>query len=362
MGKEKLYFIYKYTFPNGKTYIGQTFEGSNRYGNHKEYHKQPVYFAMLKYPEFKKEILEYCEVDMVDEREQFYIALYHSMERPFGYNLTSGGNKNKQWAPEVREKIIAKLKNPSEETRKKFSARSKGSNNSMYGTHRTLSSNPHSKKVILYDLSGNKLKEFDCIKSAVFELGLPKYASSQIVANCRKKILSAHGFIWRYFNDNEEVLSYKRKTTLGYKHSDEAKEKMRQCRMGKIGGSRAKPVLQYSMDGKFIKEFVSANNADNTMHLSSGSVYSVCIGEKKSVGGYMWRFKTDNYPLSIEPYKNKNPKPVIQMDKNGNFIKRWNNATEAGRTLGISAPGITGCCKKYKRHISAGGFKWEYEK
>ena len=358
--KERVYFIYKYTFPNGKVYIGQTYEGSNRFGNHSEYHKQPVHRAMLKYPNFEREILEYCSVENVDKREQFYIELYHSMERAFGYNLTSGGNKNKQWAPEVRRKIIEKLKNPSDETRKKLSERSSGSNNPMYGSHRSLSSNPHSKKVTLYDLSGNKIREFNCIKSAVIELELPQYASSQIVANCKRKILSAHGFIWRYSEDKNPVLAYERKTTKGFKHSSDSKEKMRKARIGKIGGPRAKPVLQYSLDGLFIQEFISANYADDCLNLPKGKVYSVCSGNRKSAGGFMWRFKTNNYPTVIEPYAKAQTKEVVQIDIDNNVIKQWGSAKEAGEALNISASSITGCCKGYPKYKTAGGFKWKY--
>ena len=355
--KNRIYFIYKYTFPNGKVYIGQTYKGSNRFGNHIEYHKQPVHFAMLKYPDYKKEILEYCSIDEVDEREQFYIALYHSMEKPFGYNLTSGGNKNKQWAPEVRQRIIEKLKNPSEETRRKMSARSAGSRNPMYGIHRKLAENPHSKPISLYDLSGNKLREFDCIKRAVIELELPKYASSQIVANCRGKILSAHGFIWRYTEDKEPVLAYKRKTTKGFKHSDESKEKMRKSRLGKIGGPRAKAVLQYDLDGNFIQEFISANNADVRLKLSRGNVYSACIGKKKSVGGFMWRFKTENYPIKIHSYSTNQFKPVKQLDLEGKLIREWGSAAEAGKELHINPSNISNACSG--KVASAGGFKWK---
>ena len=136
---------------------------------------------------------------------------------------------------------------------------------------------------------------------------------------------------------------------------------MREARLGKIGGPRAKPVLQYSLNGIFIKEFVSANNADDELKLSHGNVYSACIGKKKSVGGYMWRFKSENYPLTIEPYKTNQSKPVIQLSKDGIYIKTWNSAKAAGDTLGIAASGITACCKGYDKYATAGGYKWKYK-
>ena len=50
---DKKYFIYKYTFPTGKVYIGQTYEGSRRYGRITSYKNMLVRRAMDKYPDVK---------------------------------------------------------------------------------------------------------------------------------------------------------------------------------------------------------------------------------------------------------------------------------------------------------------------
>ena len=52
MSKERIYFIYKYTFPNGKVYIGQTYKGSGRYGNCNKYLGTLVGNTMNKYSSF----------------------------------------------------------------------------------------------------------------------------------------------------------------------------------------------------------------------------------------------------------------------------------------------------------------------
>lgn len=49
---------------------------------------------------------------------------------------------------------------------------------------------------------------------------------------------------------------------------------------------------------------------------------------------------------------------IDQFDKNGQFIKHWKSATEAGRQLGISNGNIGGCLKG--RHKTAGGYQWKY--
>lgn len=52
--------------------------------------------------------------------------------------------------------------------------------------------------------------------------------------------------------------------------------------------------------------------------------------------------------------------PVIQMSKDGDFIRCWQGAAYAARALGISSPSsITECCKGKRKTI--GGYKWRYK-
>lgn len=51
-------------------------------------------------------------------------------------------------------------------------------------------------------------------------------------------------------------------------------------------------------------------------------------------------------------------KPILQFTKDGEFIRRWDNAREVERELGIKNSNIPKCCKgKYK---TVGGYKWCY--
>ena len=50
--------------------------------------------------------------------------------------------------------------------------------------------------------------------------------------------------------------------------------------------------------------------------------------------------------------------PIVQLSKDGKFIRRWCSAREVERELGIRNGHITACCKG-KRN-SAGGFRWVY--
>ena len=55
------------------------------------------------------------------------------------------------------------------------------------------------KKINQYDLNGNFIKEWDCIRLAEKEL---RISQSNIIYVCKGKRKSAGNFIWRYVNDN----------------------------------------------------------------------------------------------------------------------------------------------------------------
>ena len=53
-------------------------------------------------------------------------------------------------------------------------------------------------------------------------------------------------------------------------------------------------------------------------------------------------------------------KKIIQLDKNGDFIKIWSCSKEAEKELGIDHSNILSCCSHKNHFKTAGGFKWEY--
>ena len=65
----------------------------------------------------------------------------------------------------------------------------------------------------------------------------------------------------------------------------------------RIGNENAKSiyraVLQYTKDGKLIKEWASMNSAAKELKISRSGIWSCCNGRNrcKSYGGYVWRYK-----------------------------------------------------------------------
>lgn len=108
--------IYKITnIVNTMYYIGSTINFSKRWNRHKNDLKANRHLnsylqnAYNKYgvEAFAFQILEYCEPKKLLEREQFYLDIYNSYDREFGYNLspTAGNTLGVKHTEEFKKKI-----------------------------------------------------------------------------------------------------------------------------------------------------------------------------------------------------------------------------------------------------------------
>ena len=68
---------------------------------------------------------------------------------------------------------------------------------------------------------------------------------------------------------------------------------------GKIGGKKngalngkksSIPILQFTKDGIFVKEWPSAHEACRQLGIAQQSMCQCCKGRLKSVGGFVWRY------------------------------------------------------------------------
>lgn len=58
-----------------------------------------------------------------------------------------------------------------------------------------------------------------------------------------------------------------------------------------IGKSRSKPILQYDLEGNFIKEWSSSMEVERELSIGHNNIGSVCNGRRKSAGGFIWKHK-----------------------------------------------------------------------
>ena len=60
-----------------------------------------------------------------------------------------------------------------------------------------------------------------------------------------------------------------------------------------VNYSQAKPVLQYDLQGNFIREWPGVRKAEEETGINSGHISSCCSGRygSKTAGGYLWKYK-----------------------------------------------------------------------
>lgn len=67
------------------------------------------------------------------------------------------------------------------------------------------------------------------------------------------------------------------------------------CRNCNVKRGRTIKVFQYTSEGKFIREWESANEVNRCLGFNSSSISECCRGKRyKTVGGYIWKYKKIN--------------------------------------------------------------------
>ena len=72
---------------------------------------------------------------------------------------------------------------------------------------------------------------------------------------------------------------------FGKHHSEETKKK--------ISESLSKSILQYTKDGKFIKEWIGTREVERYLGIAHSNIIQCCQGNRKTAGGFVWRYADD---------------------------------------------------------------------
>lgn len=125
----------------------------------------------------------------------------------------------------------------------------------------------------------------------------------------------------------------------------------------------SKPVLQFDLEGNFIKEYPSVSEACRN---NSGDIVACVMLKQKQAGGYQWFYKEDNHTPSSQYKRTRSDggkvrcRPVLQLDLQNNLIQEFESAAQAAKILGFNQPDIQSCCSgKIK---TSKGFIWKYKK
>lgn len=212
-----------------------------------------------------------------------------------------------------------------------------------------------------FDLSGNFVKRYDSIRKAADAVGLKR--SSAITQACKKAIhyRTAGGFFWRYSTDPDR--SFETIQTVYENRRIEKRKKKEQERKNRILENeikKGKKIDQYTIDGKFIKTFLSPKRVLKELNSKSYAALLHCCRQHKKYNtflGYQWRFHGDPAPKKEDAFQS-NCRKVVQLSADGNYIRTWDKISDAEKQLGASHSAIIRCCKNNKTHL---GYKWKYK-
>ena len=204
-----------------------------------------------------------------------------------------------------------------------------------------LSGKQGCKQVLQFSLDGKFIQKYSSITEAEKQTNTEL---SQISAVCKGKRKTTNGFIWRYFQD----VNYTKPLNM----------------KNLILDKRPKSVIQFSLDGEFIKEYSSLAEAERQTKIDDSSISGVCLGNCNTAGGFIWRFFKDVGhvdKINVAHLKaHRYITPILQFSLDGKFIKNYPSISEAGRQSNICSSSISSACRgNYK---TAGKFKWKYKR
>lgn len=118
--------------------------------------------------------------------------------------------------------------------------------------------------------------------------------------------------------------------TTGYKHTDDYISR------------RSKPVLQYSLEGNFIREFGSAKEASKSTNILRDAIRNSCTGKTKMSGGFQWKYKVSEcFETTIPKYIDTVSLKLICYDSNGVFVDVFDSMLSASTALGMPVGNIS---------------------
>ena len=125
--------------------------------------------------------------------------------------------------------------------------------------------------------------------------------------NNREDALDYEAFLMGMFDSIDNGYNVSDYDSRHYKHSEEHRKKMSEAMTGKhlseesknkiseaMTGKHHRPqksVIQLSREGELIAEYPSTCEASRQTGCHQGDICKCCKGTRKSVGGYIWKYK-----------------------------------------------------------------------
>jgi group I intron endonuclease len=315
--------IYRITnLVTNEVYVGYSVDLKKRLSNYKHntVKSQPLIHESIKKYGFENHVFHvlfkfgefFPTTYQLKELESVYIRYYKYWKECNMLNSNEGGGGCRKWSDEEKTR--------KSENRKGFSKRG----------------------VLQYDFDGKFIRKWASITKVSKELEL----DYNLLIRCLKgndDSRSVGGFQWRYDNKNQNDVYDNYKDIEPY-----------------VMHTSAKPLLQYDLDGNFIREWSSAIEVNENIGIRLREIYESANNRSNKVftrvkQNFQWRYKVNgNFPKKISLV----PLPVIiQYTLEGHFIKIWYSISDISSELKIPKKTLIGCLNN--RQKKSGGFQWK---
>lgn len=148
---------------------------------------------------FEYEVLEYCPVELLEEREFMYIKQFNSLNRDIGYNMRLDTStrcilpeETKKRMSESKKKLYA---DPNYDTMKHSHTYWKDNPEAKKEMAKRVSEKKTKYKIEQYDKEMNLIKTWDSVKTIITEN--PNFKWQQIYAVCNGYKKTIYGYIWK---------------------------------------------------------------------------------------------------------------------------------------------------------------------
>lgn len=285
--QERKWIVYKHTNKiNGKVYVGQTCNNINKRWRNGEGYKNCTLFyrAIQKYgwDNFEHEIIKSnLSQTEANELESFYIFLYKSTDKNYGYNVRTGG-ENSLLSEETKDKIRKANtgRKHNSVTKKKLSELNKGENNPNWNKPRPESVrrkiSKSNKGRIFSENHKEKLSENHASVDGEKNPFWGRQHSEQTKKLLSQK-LSGENHPMYGKHPSQETKDKIGKAHKGMHHTEETKKKL------------GRPVMCVETG----EIFYSAVEAGKAVGVSGTCITSCCTGKQKTSGGYHWIYKKE---------------------------------------------------------------------
>lgn len=163
---------------------------------------------------------------------------------------------------------------------------------------------------------------------------------------------------------SQEDKSHRDDTPIERKTSDIVRTIEIKADSSKKNDELAKVIRQFDLEGVFVKEYKTYEEAEKATGISRTGIKAACNGKQYTAGNFQWRVAFVSDPMkNIKKYAPLLDQmdlvyyEVLQIDSDGNIINKYNSYVDAGRITGISSNWIREALSG--RQQEAGGYQWK---